>query len=86
MPLIWDRSARTMFRGNRDKLKMSYFWVLLPPWIGWLIGALTWAAFGWISRGSLASGFFFALAGVYCIVAAVTAVRRKAAVRRRAKN
>jgi hypothetical protein len=58
---------------------MTYFWALLPPWIGWSAGALAWTAFGWILRGSLAAWFFFAMAGVYCAVAVISSLRRKAA-------
>lgn len=55
---------------------MSYFFTLLPPWVGWLIGALMWAALGWLFRGSLGAWFFFVMTGVYCIVAAISWFRR----------
>ena len=64
----------------------DYIWALLPPWIGWTVSALAWAVLGWVSQGSLASWMFFALAGVCCILAVVSYLKRRAALSRRRKS
>lgn len=47
-------------------------WALLPPWIGWVANALIWALFGWLTLGSIGSWFFFALAGMWCVLGAIS--------------